>query len=1193
VSQKEFFNKRKIVDTPIVSETDIETDFQTKPFLQPLYDKVNALVLETRKKEEEESKNPKVKQTITSQDTEVNLFRHQSVSFDKLVNRYNDIRGKMIHQPKEKNLPLPVLSREDALETYGNSQTLLIGITQICELGDEIWLVGNLDRTATIALDLKGFKPFFLLNCENESKATVAHANKLQSILNLPKNCPSGVQQKIKRHKPTEEPPEPVPEIRIRRDQLKGDIYDGRIKTSYFQIFFDSMVSFRHYREKLACNQIKIGYSPKLYHEQHSLTQMFFNLHEGRYFGFIEVDTADCNLLPETAWTELELLHELDMKIQNEYPDPNDAAAPSLEKPTEELPKFKSLLVGSLDVKKLKAKELEAPIPFLVANYDIETLCWESVLNQRAQTELPYMEKEKEEEQKPKCSKILQGLFPLATKPDDAVILIATHIMVYGDKDSFLKVIHCLGKPNMKPETLKDIVLYTFEKSEEKKMLEHWSSMLRQFDIEWLSGYNSINYDTPYIFQRAKVLGSEKIKHDLSRFVALPNERIKKPFRYRDCVAKERKGKAMGTFGKPMMPQVDLPGMIQFDALNVIKQLEKMDSYSLKEVANVLLDGKLKKKDMEYENIAPYWEVGGDHLEKLVDYCKFDVLVLEAVIISRFLLGHSIEVARATLTSVSAQMLQGQQIRTWNLLVNYAHNNNWVLDENERLRAQESFGLKVDRIPKYLKKFLPKDDDGFLESYAGDRIKYTGATVLIPKPGLYKTHISTADFASLYPSIMISHSLDFSTWVDVRYGPKGEIWFPLHDKNHQERDLTKYIVWYVETEERPNLAPDDKRDIFMVVRDAEAEKTTCFVQNRGAMLPNILTDLLALRKKVKLQLSVAEENKNKFLEKVLDARQSAIKVTCNACYGFCGAMKGYHGMVSIASTTCVIGRLKIEQTKKVFEEELGGNCIYGDTDSVFIEFLWLEKQKGKTRDEIRRQIMEISKMGCNLVSSRLPKPMKLEFEKLMTPYLLIQKKCYVGKWIWPKPKLFFKGTSNIRRDSCKLARECVGKVLKAVIDTPDDKEKILEPMLKALERMVDPNLNINELVRTVAKRDSYKKEELMQVKLIQKIEKRRGVPLDVGSRIPFIITLPQGGKRVRTKKDGVMNDGEDVEYAIKNKIRADRSYYVERQIFNPIDRYISSLIKTEEIYKPVKKALDKIYAQDSKLKTMDMFLMTK
>jgi hypothetical protein len=51
----------------------------------------------------------------------------------------------------------------------------------------------------------------------------------------------------------------------------------------------------------------------------------------------------------------------------------------------------------------------------------------------------------------------------------------------------------------------------------------------------------------------------------------------------------------------------------------------------------------------------------------------------------------------------------------------------------------------------------------------------------------------------------------------------------------------------------------------------------------------------------------------------------------------------------------------------------------------------------------------------------------------------------------------------------------------------------------------------------------------MQVKLFQKLAERRGFPLDAGTRVPFVITLPDGGKRARLKdNEKVTNDAEDV-----------------------------------------------------------------
>ena len=53
-----------------------------------------------------------------------------------------------------------------------------------------------------------------------------------------------------------------------------------------------------------------------------------------------------------------------------------------------------------------------------------------------------------------------------------------------------------------------------------------------------------------------------------------------------------------------------------------------------------------------------------------------------------------------------------------------------------------------------------------LQRVGGDRDdKYEGATVLEPLKGFYNMPISTLDFASLYPSIMMAHNICYSTLV--------------------------------------------------------------------------------------------------------------------------------------------------------------------------------------------------------------------------------------------------------------------------------------------------------------------------------------------------------------------------------------------------------------------------------------------
>lgn len=49
---------------------------------------------------------------------------------------------------------------------------------------------------------------------------------------------------------------------------------------------------------------------------------------------------------------------------------------------------------------------------------------------------------------------------------------------------------------------------------------------------------------------------------------------------------------------------------------------------------------------------------------------------------------------------------------------------------------------------------------------AGSDEQYEGATVIEPTKGYYDVPITTLDFASLYPSIMMAHNLCYTTLLD-------------------------------------------------------------------------------------------------------------------------------------------------------------------------------------------------------------------------------------------------------------------------------------------------------------------------------------------------------------------------------------------------------------------------------------------
>ena len=165
--------------------------------------------------------------------------------------------------------------------------------------------------------------------------------------------------------------------------------------------------------------------------------------------------------------------------------------------------------------------------------------------------------------------------------------------------------------------------------------------------------------------------------------------------------------------------------------------------------------------------------------------------------------------------------------------------------------------------------------------------KYQGATVLDAQTGAYYGPITALDFASLYPSIMRAHNLCYSTLVmDQRYANVPGIEYEQYGPHR-------------------------------------------FAQNVPSLLPAILNELAAFRKKAKKLMAAAEGTP---MEAVYNGQQLAYKISMNSIYGFTGATKGMLPCVAIASTVTMRGRQMIEETKNYVEEHFPGAKVrYGDS----------------------------------------------------------------------------------------------------------------------------------------------------------------------------------------------------------------------------------------------------------------------
>lgn len=83
---------------------------------------------------------------------------------------------------------------------------------------------------------------------------------------------------------------------------------------------------------------------------------------------------------------------------------------------------------------------------------------------------------------------------------------------------------------------------------------------------------------------------------------------------------------------------------------------------------------------------------------------------------------------------------------------------------------------------------------------------------------------------------------------------------------------------------------------------------------RKGLLPQILADLLAARKRAKADL---KKETDPFKRAVLDGRQLALKISANSVYGFTGATVGKLPCLQISSSVTAYGRQMIFKTKEV------------------------------------------------------------------------------------------------------------------------------------------------------------------------------------------------------------------------------------------------------------------------------------
>ncbi|XP_065673456.1 DNA polymerase delta catalytic subunit isoform X2 [Hydra vulgaris] len=649
-----------------------------------------------------------------------------------------------------------------------------------------------------------------------------------------------------------------------------------------------------------------------------------------------------------------------------------------------------------------------------------------------------------------------KGIFPEPEK--DKVIQIANMVIYQGEKEPFIRNVFTLD--TCAPIVGSQVLTY----QNESDLFKAWSDFVNEVDPDMITGYNIVNFDFPYLLNRAKVLNVPHFSY-LGRILSEKTTISSTVFQSR-------------AYGKRENKVINTTGVVQFDLLHILLRDYKLRSYTLNSVSYHFL--KEQKEDVHHAIISDLQNGNEQTRRRLAVYCMKDAILPLRLLDKLMCVINYMEMARVTGVPLSYLLTRGQQVK--------------VVSQLLRKSKEHDFILPAQKIE------------------AGD--EYEGATVIDPIKGYYRKPIATLDFASLYPSIMMAHNLCYTTLLSKS---------DLERMNPDEYIVTPCNHYFV------------KKSV------------------RKGLLPEILENLLSARKKAKSDLKGETDI---FKAKVLDGRQLALKISANSVYGFTGAQVGKLPCIEISSSVTAFGRQMIERTKQLVEDKYNikngykydSKVIYGDTDSVMVQF---------GPDNVPDS-MELGREAAAYVSNTFIDPIKLEFEKVYYPYLLISKKRYAGLY-YSKPDTFdkmdCKGIETVRRDNSPLVAKLINTCLqKLLIDR--DPEGAVVYTKQVISDLLCNRIDISELVIT---KELTKTEEEYGTKqahsvLAEKMKKRdAGSAPKLGDRVPYVIIAGVKGAKGYEK-------AEDPIYVLENNVPIDTKHYLEHQLMKPLLRIFEPIL---------------------------------
>ncbi len=585
---------------------------------------------------------------------------------------------------------------------------------------------------------------------------------------------------------------------------------------------------------------------------------------------------------------------------------------------------------------------------------------------------------------------------------------------------------------------------------DEKSTIQAFLRVVREADAELLVGFNSSQFDLPYLRARAKANGIP---------LALGRDG-KSEFRL----------KSRGFF-----TSATIAGRIHFDLYPVARFLEiigqlKTYNLTLADVYSELVGTKHVKEAKLAVNkldIHKLWDDAAAGRLQLADYARNDALATRELL--DVVLPMQVELARVARVQLQDAIGSTTGTLVEALLVNNAHH----------------------------KGIVSPNKPGGPEAAERAAVPIKGAFVKTPPAGVY-SNLAVFDFRGLYPSIIVSHNIDPHR---INCG----------DCTHEE----SYI------------APTGDR----------------FCGKRRGLVPEMVASLLKTRAVVKDELKRTPRESPEY--KILDARQTALKVLANSVYGMLTYARARWYSREAGEAVTAWGRKYIQDAISA-AESAGFTVLYGDTDSLFL-------QLGNATKEA---VLDFVKK----LNAGLPAPMELELEGFYPRGLFVTKKIAGGGERGAKKKyamlgedgrIKIKGFELVRRDWSKIAKNTQQAVLEAILKE-GSKERAVEIVRNTITRLREGGVPLSELAIYTQLRKGVGKYEVISPELaaVQKALARGGAA-QPGAIVSYVIT--RTGRSI-SEKAQLVDFAKDY----------DPGYYIDHQVLPAVLKIMKELGYSED-----------------------------